>query len=139
MLPIVLARTQTSTIEFEDIFPSEESQPIFLAVPPAPTLPLPPAAAVANRWHLAKPSQPIIPYPHPIPHPPWPSPHPIPNPPWPPMPHYASFQYPHRPPMPPHTYNAPREQILPYYQFDTSISRKDKGKKHKKNKYNDYI
>ena len=78
-----------------------------------PTLPLCPAATVSNRRNLAKPVQPMIPYPHPIPRPPpsprppWQSSHLIINPTWPPMPHYASFQYPHRPPMPPNMYSSP--------------------------------
>ena len=127
-------------VYFEDIFLSKYSQPILLDVPPMPTLSIPPAVAVANRRHLEKSAQPMIPYTNPIPRPPpipnptWTSSHPITNPPWPPMPHHASFQYPHRPPMPPHTYNSPREIILPYSQSDISFSRRDKGKNHQKNK-----
>ena len=106
----------------------ELAQQNFPAVMPAPTIHLLPYAAVANRRHLEKPAQSMIiyyhsiPRPQPIPRPTWIYPHPITNPPWPPMPFYTSFQYHHCSPMPPNTYNSPREQIYPYYQLDTSVS-----------------
>ena len=78
-------------VDLNDILPSKDSQPIVLAVPPAPTLPLSPSSAVVNRQNIAEPAQPMIPYPNQIPRPTCPYPHPIPNTPWPPMPHYSRF------------------------------------------------
>ena len=39
-------------VDFEDIVPSEDPQPIFLAVLLKPTIPNPPDAAVVNRRHI---------------------------------------------------------------------------------------